>query len=197
MESLTKFDQLCVEGNASIRKALEILNKSQVGIILITNKSNKLLGTLTDGDIRRGLLSGKVLETKILEVMNKKFFHVSNSDDYSNYKKIFLRKGLRHIPVLDEEGKLIKLLINNDFLKHKSLPNPVVIMAGGIGSRLRPQTNNCPKPMLKINGKPILEIVIEKCIDDGFHDFFISVNYLKEIISDYFGDGSKWDINIQ
>ena len=196
MKSLPNINKLFIYKKEIIRKALELLNTYQIGIILVIDKDNKLLGTLTDGDIRRGLLSGKVLETEIKDIMNQNFIYMSENEDYKNYQKILIKKSIKHLPVIDKEGKIIDLLISNEYSEKKSLSNPVVIMAGGIGSRLRPYTNNCPKPMLEINGKPILEILIEQCIDFGFQDFFLSVNYLKDIIINYFGDGSKWGIKI-
>ncbi|ABV51057.1 Nucleoside-diphosphate-sugar pyrophosphorylase [Prochlorococcus marinus str. MIT 9215] len=187
-----------VNENADLRKALEILTSTQVGIALIINHKYKLMGTLTDGDIRRGLLNGFNLESKVSDVMNKNYTFIYEKEvtDIAIALKKFSKKGVRHLPVLNNEGILKNLLLNYNDGSEKIMNNPVIIMAGGLGSRLRPHTDKCPKPMLKINGKPILEIIIKNCIDSGFREFFISVNYLKNIIKDYFGDGSKWGIKI-
>ena len=196
MEAFFDLENICVTDEVDIRSSLLALGKCGLGIILVINNKNKLIGTLTDGDIRRALLDGKDLSSKVESVMNKNFFFINEKDNLFEVQENLINKGLRHLPVLDQEGSVIKLLISKNFSIKKNLPNAVVIMAGGTGSRLRPQTTNCPKPMLEINGKPILEIVIENCIKDGFKEFFLSVNYLKEIIINHFKDGSKWGINI-
>ena len=104
---------------------------------------------------------------------------------------------MKQIPVLDEDDRIVKLLLLDELLSPVELSNPVVIMAGGKGTRLRPYTEHCPKPMLRVVGKPMLEILLEQCISKGFRTFYFSVNYLKEQITDYFGDGSRWGVSIQ
>ncbi len=197
MEAFLDIEIFCVSEKVDIRGALSALDKCKIGIILVVSKSKKLIGTLTDGDIRRALLSGKELHSSVISIMNKNFHFAKETDNLLEAQEKLIQKRLRHLPVLDKKGVVIKLLVLNNLSEKKFLPNPVVIMAGGIGSRLRPQTINCPKPMLKVNGKPILEIVIENCINNGFKQFFISVNYLKENIIDYFKDGAKWGIKIK
>ena len=129
--------------------------------------------------------------------MNKKFLSIYEDDlSDKNLRKIF-DKGINLVPLLDSYGRIKKLLQKDDiFLKSKSKVNDVVIMAGGKGTRLRPYTSDCPKPMIQINGKPMLEIILEKCIDSGFSNFYFSVNYLKDQIINYFGDGKKWGVKI-
>ena len=195
MESIINLENVCISNDVDIRSSLLALEKCGLGIILVTKK-NKLIGTLTDGDIRRALLNEKQLNSNVESIINKNFYFIYENDDLIEAEDNLIKRGLRHLPVLDKAGSLIKLLVPNNLSKRKNLSNSVVIMAGGIGSRLRPQTTNIPKPMLKVNGKPILEIVMENCIKDGFKEFFISVNYLKEIIIDHFKDGTKWGINI-
>ena len=194
MDTIFDLQSICIKEKADIRNALLALDNCRIGIILVL-KNKKLVGTLTDGDIRRALLNGKELNSCVGSIMNRNFYFITEKDNLIEAQEKLIQKRLRHLPVLDEEGFLIKLLVPSDFNK-KYLPNYVVIMAGGIGSRLRPQTSNCPKPMLEVNGKPILEIVIENCIKYGFKEFYISVNYLKDIIKKYFKDGKKWGIKI-
>jgi len=195
MDTIFDIQSLSIAENADIRDALLALDNCRIGIILVI-KNKKLIGTLTDGDIRRALLNGKELNSSVGSIMNRNFYFITEKENLIEAQEKLIQKRLRHLPVLDENGFLIKLLVPTNFFKEKYLPNYVVIMAGGIGSRLRPQTSNCPKPMLEVNGKPILEIVIENCIKYGFKEFFISVNYLKNIIKKYFNDGKKWGINI-
>ena len=154
MDTIFDLQTICIAEKANIRNALLALDNCRLGIILVV-KNKKLIGTLTDGDIRRALLNGKELNSCIGSIMNRNFYFITEKDNLLEAQEKLIQKRLRHLPVLDEEGFLIKLLVPSDFNK-KYLPNIVVIMAGGIGSRLRPQTSNCPKPMLEVNGKPIL-----------------------------------------
>jgi len=187
---LLKDDSKAIEAIATINKTLEF-------IALVVDKDMKLIGTITDGDIRRGLLNGKRLESNVQEFMNKEFLSV-NENELSKLKESeVFKKGITKIPILNNNHQVVDLLKKEDFnFKIKPSFNTVVIMAGGKGKRLRPLTSNCPKPMVLINGKPMLEIIIDKCIRNGFKKFYISVNYLKDQIIDYFGDGSKWGIKI-
>jgi NDP-sugar pyrophosphorylase family protein len=107
------------------------------------------------------------------------------------------QKDLRHIPVLDEQGRIVDLKILEDLIKRSSQDNWVVLMAGGLGARLRPLTNDCPKPMLRIGNKPLLETILENFIDFGYQRFFMAVNYKAEMIEDHFGDGSDWGVTIE
>ena len=181
---------------SNIRDALSCLNNSLSKIILVINQNSILVGTLTDGDIRRGLLKGIDLDQKIEKIMNKNFFSIKDTDNYKSAFIKFNKKGIKQLPIVDKEGRIIFLLIDDNELDKSSFENSIVIMAGGLGKRLRPYTNNLPKPMLKLNGKPMLEIILENCIESGFSNFYFSVNYLKEIIIDHFDNGSKWGVNI-
>ena len=106
------------------------------------------------------------------------------------------QKVIRHVPVVDENMRIVELFVLDDLLKKSSFINDIVLMAGGKGERLKPLTDSCPKPMLQVNGKPILEIILLRCIDAGFQNFHISVNYLKNQIIDFFGNGEKWGVKI-
>ncbi len=191
--------QICVNEGGSAIDALNAINKTNAYIALVVDGNQKLLGTITDGDIRRGLLNGKKLESSVLEFMNTKYQSICQ-DEYSERDiKIKFKDNLMQLPVLDHNGKLIELALQNEIFKPQNTPkkNTVVIMAGGKGTRLRPHTSNCPKPMLPVNGKPMLEIILENCIEHGFSNFYFSVNFLKEQIIDYFGDGSHLNVKIK
>ena len=186
-----------INQNSKTIDAIEVINKSDAYIALVVDDEEKLIGTITDGDIRRGLLKGENIDSKVSEIMNKKFSSVSENDLSNKKIEEIFKKGITQIPLLDSEGRVKELLQKEDiFVRCKTNVNDVVIMAGGKGMRLRPQTENCPKPMIQINGKPMLEIILEKCIHFGFKNFYFSVNYLKDQIIDYFGDGKKWGIQI-
>lgn len=194
MKSLTS---ITIKDTSKAIEAIEVINNTPLYIALIIDKNNKLVGTITDGDIRRGLIKGETPESNVKKFMNKNFISIYEEDlSDSNLRNIF-NKGIDIVPLLDSYGRIKKLLQKNDILlRSKSKVNDVVIMAGGKGTRLRPYTEDCPKPMVEINGKPMLEIILEKCINSGFSNFYFSVNYLKDQIIDYFGDGKKWGIKI-
>ena len=190
------FIKLFINPNASIREAISVIDSgaSKVGLIV---DSDILYGVVTDGDIRRGLLRGKTIDTPVREVMQKNFKSVSHSASKREAFSLMKREKLSQIPVLDKDKKIVNLFLLDEFVKSESLTNTVVIMAGGKGTRLLPLTKNCPKPMLRIGGKPLLRIILEQCIDAGFSNFYFSVNYLKEYIKDYFNNGSNWGVQIR
>ena len=179
-----------------VLEAMRIINQSAVQIALVVDEQQRLVGTLTDGDIRRGLLHGENLDVPAERLMNRKFRFVRSSEDQASVLEMMRTEVLRHIPVLDDEGRVVELLLLEQLLNPQQLSNAVVIMAGGKGTRLRPHTEHCPKPMLPVGDKPMLEILLEQCIASGFSKFYFSVNYLKEHIIEYFSDGSKWGVSI-
>ncbi len=179
-----------------VLEAMRIIDHGAAQIALVVDEQQRLLGTLTDGDIRRGLLHGETLVAPVDRLMNRHFRFVRSGEDQAAVLDMMRRDVLRQIPVLDAEGRVVQLLLLQELLAPVQLPNTVVIMAGGKGTRLRPHTEHCPKPMLPVDGKPILEILLEQCIASGFRHFYFSVNYLKEKIIDYFGDGSGWGVSI-
>lgn len=194
---MTHWQKTIVNLNDSIKKVVDIIDKSSLQIALVVDENMRLLGTVTDGDIRRGLLKGLSLDKNVSEIFNPSPFTVDQGTSIDNIYEIMKRNYIKQIPVLDMKGCVVGLEVLKEALKKKTRTNPVVLMAGGLGSRLRPLTYDCPKPLLKIGGKPILEIILEKFIHDGFENFFVSINYKGEMIEDYFGDGSKWGVSIQ
>lgn len=157
--------------------------------------NSKFIGTITDGDIRRSLLKSNDLNLPISFVANKKSFTISPTSSQEEVRQIMRVKGAQQVPVVDAQGIVSGLYswMPEDL---KLRPNQMVIMAGGKGSRLLPLTADCPKPMLKISGKPMLEHIIERAIEDGFNKFIISINYLGEQIKQHFGDGKKIGVEV-
>ena len=180
-----------------IFKAIECLEASGVQIVLVTDYKHRLVGTVTDGDIRRGLLNGLNLDSPVEHIMNRQFRSVREETKESEVLALMRREVLHQIPVLDAQGRAVHLFLLEELLQNRLIPNSVVIMAGGEGKRLRPLTEDCPKPMLKVKGKPMLETILDRCKEAGFHQFYLSVNYLKQQIIDHFGDGSRWGIKIE
>ena len=195
---MNKLSKLFVDKNSSGIEAIDAINKTKAYIALVVDEKNKLIGTVTDGDIRRGLLNGEKIDSNVQNFMHRNFQSIKESElSNINIEKI-IEENIMPMPILDSEGRVKELLQKDELIRRLKSPiSTVVIMAGGKGKRLLPFTNDCPKPMLKINGKPMLEIILEKCIDYGFDNFYISVNYLKEKILNYFGDGQKWGVKIQ
>lgn len=183
--------------SGTIGEAIETIDRSGSQIALVTDRDGRLLGTLTDGDIRRALLRGEGLEAPVKKAMRRDFRWLPTTVTEEEALAFMQRETVHQVPVMDEQGRVVKLFLLDELLKPKVLPNQVVIMAGGEGKRLRPYTQDCPKPMLQVGDKPLLEIILEQCIDAGFQDFFFAVNYLKDQITDYFGDGSYWQVRIQ
>lgn len=168
-------------------KALDILEDNASRTLFVVDSINKLVGSLTDGDIRRGLLGGLEISEPIASFMNINFKFLKNSNDNLELIKSYRETGINLIPLIDDEYHLLDIL---DLKKLRTkLPLAALIMAGGRGERLRPLTEVTPKPMLKVGDKPIIEHNIDRLITYGIKDIFISVKYLKDQIMDYFGDG--------
>ena len=180
-----------IQLGSTLQQAIFNLEKSGLQIALVISEDDKLIGTLTDGDIRRAFLRGMKLDNKIDEIIHRDPFVVPPEIDRDLILQIMQANRIHQLPIVDEEGKVIGLHLWDSVLDLKSLDNLMIIMAGGQGTRLLPHTENCPKPMLEIGGKPILEHIIERAKLDGFHKFIISLCYLGEMIEEYFGDGSR------
>lgn len=180
-----------------ILDAVKVIDSSSAKIAIVVDDKGRLLGTVTDYDVRQAVLSGKLMDAPARQIMNAapKFAPYNAAPD--QLREIFNTMRVRQLPLVDEERKVVDLAILQDYLmRSQKRSNPVLLMAGGLGTRLRPLTNDCPKPLLKIGSRPILEIILESFIESGFSNFFISVNYKAEMIRNYFGDGSKYGVNI-
>lgn len=193
--SLFNCKNLCVDKSASIREALEVLDREAMQIVLVTDRDDKLLGTLTDGDIRRSLLRGEGLDGNVLQAINANPFTGLDTQNASAWKRVLLEHSIRHLPIIDAAGKVAGIFYDKPVVKKRL--NPVVLMLGGLGTRLRPLTETIPKPMLMVGDRPILETIVTHIAEQGFVNFYFCVNYLGEQIRSYFGDGSKWGIHIE
>jgi len=193
---LQNHSQLIIYPDSIIRTAINTINRGLAQVALVVNEQQCLVGTITDGDIRRALLRGKTMESTVESVMHREFRWVNEGAKEAEVLAMMRQNYLQQIPVLDKEGTVVRLFLLKELLEPQTLPNWVVLMAGGEGSRLRPLTERCPKPMLPINGKPLMEILLERCVEDGLRHFYFAVNYLKQQIIDHFGDGSRWGVNI-
>ncbi|MCK7459133.1 nucleotidyltransferase family protein [Idiomarina aminovorans] len=184
-----------VAPSVSVKEVLKRLDTEALRIVLVCDDGMKLLGVVTDGDIRRAILNGVGLESDVQTIMNKSPTTIENSLSRKDAIALMQSKSILAVPVIDE-GKLVGLETLQQVKSRQHYDNPVFIMAGGFGTRLRPLTDDTPKPMLKVGERPILETLIVNFIKSGFTNFYVSTHYLPSVIKDYFGDGSKWNINI-
>lgn len=193
--SLLDCQHICVDEAASIKNALEVLDQAAMQIVLVVNQQGKLLGTLTDGDVRRSLLRGEGLDGNVMQALNSTPYTGLDSQNESAWKRTMLEHSIRHLPILNGAGKVVGIFYDKPVVKKRL--NPVVLMLGGLGTRLRPLTESIPKPMLMVGDKPILETIVTHIAEQGFVNFYFCINYLGEQIRSYFGDGSKWGIHIE
>ncbi len=194
---MNDFKQHIISVKSTVQEALKRLNDINDNTLTLfaVNDSDKIVGTLTDGDIRRGLLSGKTVSDKVELLMQKNYYWISSNNlDVHKIRKI-RSKGIKLLPCLNDLGEIISVYNFNQI--HSVLPIDAVIMAGGRGERLRPLTDSTPKPMLKLGSKPIIEHNIDSLINFGVENIYISVNYLGKQIEDYFGDGSQKGVTIK
>jgi NDP-sugar pyrophosphorylase family protein len=163
-------------------------------ILFLVNSNKFLIGSLTDGDIRRGLIKGFGLETSLKEFIQSRPSFIYEDEEVLDKLELYKSKNFKVIPVLNRSNEIVDI-IN---FKHRNtlLPLDAVIMAGGKGMRLRPLTENTPKPLLKIAEKPIIEYNIDRLAKVGIKNIHVSVNYLGEQIQEYFGDGSNKNVSI-
>ncbi|MBU7008494.1 nucleotidyltransferase family protein [Phosphitispora fastidiosa] len=180
-----------------IVKAIDIIDRSGLRIALVVNDNGRLLGTVTDGDIRRAILKQLSLDEAVSVVMNPAPSYVYSEQSRQNAIQLMKSKKLHQIPVLDKGHHVVGLEIADELFAPPSRDNWVMLMAGGLGRRLEPLTENCPKPLLKIGNKPLLETILESFAEQGFRHFYISVNYKAEMIKKHFGDGSHWAVDIK
>lgn len=183
--------------SATLKQAIQQLDLSGLQITIAIETNGRLAGTVTDGDIRRGLIRGLTMDSPVSAIMNRSPFVVTPGLQVGSVREIMVANKVRQLPVVDEAGRVVGLHFWDDVVVLANRPNLMVIMAGGRGVRLRPHTENCPKPLLPVGGKPMLEHIIERARSDGFENFSIAIHYLGQMIEDYFGDGSAWDVNIE
>ena len=184
-----------VDQKASLRTAAESLSKTGREVVLILDEDGGLTGLITDSDIRRALLSGFSLDDNLKNALNKSPCVGTPNMGPTELLHVMTTFGVRHLPILDS-GKMVDLITLRDLLKSEPSENLVVILAGGRGSRLSPLTDSLPKPLIPIQGKPVLELIIERVVSQGFTNLSLLVHYKKELIRDYFGDGKQLGANI-
>jgi len=188
------FSKSIIKKNNSIKDAIKNLSVTSLQICFVC-EGKKLLGTVTDGDIRRSILKKVSLETQVNTIMNKNYISIS-SNSSKKAKTLMSLNKINQIPVIDKKKNLINVFFSETIEGPVQYENPVIIMAGGFGKRLMPITKNCPKPLLPVMGKPLLEHIITRLKNEGFKNIYLSVHYLANMIKDYFGNGQNFGVNI-
>lgn len=185
-----------IPAGSSIRQAMETIDRAAIQIALVIDADDHLLGTVTDGDIRRGLLRGSDLGAPIQNVMNGKPLVARQGIPRMELLELLRRHDVRHLPLVDPAGRLVGLEGDTELYEGAEKDNWVVLMAGGLGQRLRPLTEDVPKPLLPVGDRPLLEIIIDRFIVQGFRKFFVSVNYRADLVEAHFGDGARFGAEI-
>lgn len=183
--------------SATIQEAICNLDDVAIQIVLVCDQSNVLIGTVSDGDIRRGLLKGLELSNPIESIVHRSPLVVPETLSRDLVLQLMTANKVRQVPIVDEENHVVGLHLWDQLTEKVDRPNIMVIMAGGKGTRLRPHTESCPKPMLEIAGKPMLEHIIERAKSEGFERFVLSIHYLGHMIENHFGDGSQFGVQIK
>lgn len=186
---------IAVDSEASVQEAWETLDQGSLQIALVIDDDCHLAGTVTDGDVRRALLRGKTMQSPITEVMNANPHTGLMEEEPASWQRTMHRHSLRHLPILDTRGCVVDL-VRYEMPTEPKRTTPVVIMAGGLGTRLRPLTENTPKPMIPVGPKPVLETIIENFADQGFSNIYLCLNYKGDLIREHFADGSRFGVSI-
>lgn len=188
---------LVVPPTASVRQTLETITKNSRQAVMVVDERGRLAGIVTDGDIRRGLLRGVAVEGRVVDLMNRHPITTPVGTTRADALVLMQQRTLRHLPVVDAGGRLVDVMLLDDLLRPLPVPNAAVLMAGGDGRRLRGISEDVPKPLLRVGGKPLLEILVERLRAVGVSDFFVTVRYKSEMIEAHFGDGSRLGVRIR
>lgn len=173
------------------------MDQVAIKIVLVVNDAGELQGTISDGDIRRGLLRGLDLNSPVSSIVHRDALLVPRGMARETVVQLMVANKIHQIPVVDEHRHVVGLHLWDEITVPPIRPNLMVIMAGGVGTRLRPHTENCPKPLLPVAGKPMLEHIIDRARMEGFTHFVLAIHYLGSMIEEYFGNGERWQVEIE
>ncbi len=176
------WNQTSLPLESTVQNAIQVLNDSGSRIVLVATESSELIGTISDGDIRRALLKGLTLESSIETIVNRNPVIVSSESGQEIALKLMNEFKIQQIPVVDKQNRIIGLYLWDEINQVQAKKNLMVIMAGGLGTRLHPHTEKCPKPMLLVSGKPILEHILTKAKREGFSEFVLAIYHLGYMI---------------
>ena len=190
-------DGIRVSPQTPLREVISVINENSQQFALVVDDADRLLGVVTDGDVRRAILRGSELDSPASIVMNSNPRFAKSSESLQKVYELMADADVRHMPLVDEKGVVTGYATLDELAHPEQISNPVILMAGGKGQRLYPLTKDVPKPMLPVGDTPIIGIILERLRSQGFRDIRISVNYLAEIIEDYVGDGSRFGLSVQ
>lgn len=195
-----RLEKVLVSPETSICDAVVVLDRGGFGMLLVVDPDRKLRGVVTDGDIRRAILHGTSFDEACLSIATQE--PLTAKAGIVGEDALYLMDNGRtfpvnHLPVIDDEGKVVGLILRRDLSSPKPLPVSAVIMAGGKGTRLRPLTEDIPKPMLPVGGRPLLEVIIDQLREAGIHRVNLTTHYKADVIAKHFGDGSEFGVDIQ
>jgi dTDP-glucose pyrophosphorylase len=194
---MKRWEEALVRPEATLHDALHAIDRAGCQIALVVDPNRRLLGTLSDGDVRRALLKGLTLESTVVAAMHPRPTCARAGEDAAAVLALMRQLGLHQIPILDAGDIVVGLQVVDDYLTVPPRPHWVVIMAGGLGSRLEQLTRETPKPMLKVGSRPLLETIVRGYAEQGFRRFYFAVNYKAEQIEAHFGDGSALGVDIR
>ncbi|MBI2870168.1 MAG: nucleotidyltransferase family protein [Candidatus Omnitrophica bacterium] len=199
----TQLDSFCIGPSKSIHDAIRLMDKGRIGIVLVVDTEYHLLGTVTDGDIRRAILANVDIALPVDNLLERKegtrFSNPVTSrvgKDRSTYLNLLKQHRIHHLPIVDEGGHLVGLVTSDDFLPDQTLPVQAVVMAGGKGSRLHPLTREKPKPLLDVGGRPLLEIIIQQLQEAGIQKVKVATHHQAKMIKEHFGDGRNYGVDL-
>ncbi len=182
--------------DATLEDVVQNMNMSSLKIVMVADGEGRLQGTISDGDIRRGLLKGLGLNSGIDSLIHRGAFVVPPSMGREMVLQLMVANKIQQIPVVDDKQRVVGLHVWDEITTSPQRPNIMVVMAGGKGTRLRPYTESCPKPLVTVAGKPMLEHIIERGKLEGFQHFVIALHYLGHMIEEHFSDGAAWGVRI-
>src|SRR5688500_17268504 len=192
-----ELEKLVVPPRCSIREVMQTITDNSREVALVVDADGCVVGVVTDGDIRRGLLRGLALEGPVSAVMTTNYIYVGADADRASVLDLMKARSIRHVPVVGRDRRLLGVHFLETLLGTTDKPNAAVVMAGGEGRRLRPLTDRLPKPMVPVAGRPILERIVLHLVGYGVKRIYISVNYMAEVITGHFGDGSRFGCAIE
>lgn len=187
---------LSIHKNASILDAMKAIDKLGTQFVMVLDENDLLMGVITDGDIRRGLMKNVSFEESVRKILNSKPRVLTESVSPTDARALMKKYHITHIPIVNANNIVVGVFDADEEYSGKNEAT-VVMMVGGLGTRMGPLTENCPKPMLKIGESPVLEVIVKNLIQHGFKNFVFCVNYKSEVIKAYFGNGSRWGIHIR
>lgn len=194
---MKNWKDIIVSPEASLTEAIARIDASGLQVALVLDPAGVLAGIVTDGDVRRAILKGEGLQIPVSKAMNRNAKSVPDSTDPKEMLALMRRKSIHHLPLIGQDGRVVGLMTLDELIGAAERPNWVVLMAGGLGTRLHPLTHECPKPLLPVGGKPILETILESFAEQGFKRIFLCVNYKAEMIQSHFGCGERWGVRIE